>query len=166
MTHNEHRLTFKSFPLDTDNSHSVEKLFNSVAPNYDILNDLLSLGLHRIWKKQLLDLLRPIPGENWLDLCCGTGDLAFRLSYRLKAGGSVVGIDTASQQLALASKRSEKETFCDISWVCGDALNTGLPSKRFDGAVMAYGLRNLADPLLGLKESLLDILYFKFLKCF
>ena len=59
---------------------AVEQLFDSVAPSYDRLNDLLSLGLHRHWKRRLVSMLKPAPGEHWLDLCCGTGDLAFLLA--------------------------------------------------------------------------------------
>ena len=55
---------------------SVEQLFDAVAPRYDRLNDVLSFGLHRQWKRQLVRTLKPVPGEHWLDLCCGTGDLA------------------------------------------------------------------------------------------
>ena len=59
---------------------AVDQLFDAVAPSYDRLNDVLSLGLHRHWKRQLMTLLQPQPGEAWLDLCCGTGDLAFLLA--------------------------------------------------------------------------------------
>ena len=56
---------------------AVENLFNDVAFNYDFLNDLLSFGLHRVWKRELLDRLCPLAGERWLDMCCGTGDTTF-----------------------------------------------------------------------------------------
>ena len=131
---------------------AIETLFNEVAPTYDRLNDLLSLGLHRVWKRQLLFLLSPVPGESWLDLCCGTGDLALSLARRLGPEGTVVGVDYAIGPLEIAKKRSLKEARTSISWVKGDALATGLPSNSFDGVVMAYGLRNLSDSLAGLKE--------------
>ena len=131
---------------------AVEQLFDAVAPNYDRLNDLLSLGLHRIWKRQLLAWLSPLPGEHWLDLCCGTGDLALALARRLRPGGSVLGLDAAAAPLAVARQRAAVEPWLALSWLQGDALDTGLPSDRFDGAVMAYGLRNLADPGAGLLE--------------
>ena len=62
---------------------AVRNLFDDVAPIYDHLNDLLSLGLHRFWKRQLLSWLSPKPGEKWLDLCCGTGDLAMLLARKV-----------------------------------------------------------------------------------
>ncbi len=131
---------------------AVQKLFDSVAPSYDLLNDLLSFGLHRVWKKQLLLWLAPTAGEQWLDLCCGTGDLAFALARKIRPGGRVYGVDSAQQPLDLARKRGIEESCPDIYWLKKDALNTGLPPCAFDGAVMAYGLRNLTDPLAGFKE--------------
>lgn len=130
----------------------VEDLFNDIAPNYDRLNDLLSLGLHRLWKRQLLLRLAPIEGENWLDLCCGTGDMAFAIARKISPAGKVMGVDSAIEPLDLARKRSFKDSSCSISWIKGDALETGLPSHYFDGVVMAYGLRNLVDPSAGLRE--------------
>ncbi len=132
--------------------NSVENLFNSVAPNYDYLNDLLSFGLHRVWKRQLLLWLDPGQGQYWLDLCCGTGDLAIDLARLVRPGGSVLGVDSAEQTLVLARSRAMKVSWLPINWMRGDALDTGLPSNEFDGAVMAYGLRNLSDPLAGLVE--------------
>ena len=131
---------------------AVEQLFNSIAPSYDRLNDLLSLGLHRLWKKQLLNWLKPTSGENWLDLCCGTGDLAIALAERVLPEGSVLGLDAAIEPLLLAKERAAKSSWLEISWLQGDALNTGLPAESFDGIVMAYGLRNLADPSIALLE--------------
>ncbi len=133
-------------------SAAVEQLFNSVAPSYDRLNDLLSLGLHRQWKRQLLSWLSPKPGERWLDLCCGTGDLAIALARKLRPEGSVLGLDAAAATLVLAAERASNEPWLPVQWVHGDALATGLPGQDFDGVVMAYGLRNLADPFVGFQE--------------
>jgi len=131
---------------------SVRNLFDDVAPIYDHLNDLLSFGLHRFWKRQLLAWLSPMPGEKWLDLCCGTGDLAIILAPKVYPNGMVLGLDSASKPLSLARKRSLKDPRLSVSWVQRDALDTGLESHYFDGVVMGYGLRNLPDPKAGLKE--------------
>ncbi len=133
-------------------SQLVEALFDSVAQRYDLLNDLLSLGLHRLWKKQLLTLLSPSPGQQWLDLCCGTGDLTFELARCVQPGGMVFGVDSAEQPLEVARKRAEKKSLLALHWLKRDVLDSGLTSHQFDGAVMGYGLRNLSDPLKGLKE--------------
>ncbi len=131
---------------------SVEQLFNEIAPRYDFLNDVLSFGLHRRWKRQLLLALSPRQGEHWVDLCCGTGDLTIALGRQVYPNGSVIGIDAASKILEFARQRTKKEPRLPITFKKLNALDTGLPSFSFDGGVMAYGLRNLSSPKEGLSE--------------
>jgi ubiquinone/menaquinone biosynthesis methyltransferase len=131
---------------------AVRDLFDAIAPQYDQLNDLLSFGLHRFWKRQALLRLAPRPGGHYLDLCCGTGDLALLLAERVRPGGSVLGLDAAAAPLELARQRAARRPWLPLRWRLGDALATGLPDRAFDGAAMAYGLRNLADPQAGLRE--------------
>jgi len=131
---------------------AVRSLFEAVAPRYDQLNDLLSLGLHRLWKRQAVLWLRPLPGQRLIDLCCGTGDLALLLAARVRPAGVVLGLDAAAAPLALARRRAATQPWLPLRWQQGDALDTGLPDACMDGAVMAYGLRNLADPAAGLGE--------------
>ena len=131
---------------------SVQQLFEAIAPRYDLLNDLLSLGLHRIWKREAIFWLKPEPGQRLLDLCCGTGDLALVLASRVRPGGSVLGLDAAAAPLVVAARRAAAQPWLPVSWQQGDALATGLASAGCDGAVIAYGLRNLADPGAGLQE--------------
>lgn len=130
----------------------MRALFEDIAPRYDLLNDLLSLGLHRHWKRVVVTTLRPKPGERFVDLCCGTGDLALLLAEAVRPGGEVVGLDAAAAPLALAEKRGADQPWLPVRWLQGDALATGLPGAWADGATMAYGLRNLADPAAGLRE--------------
>ena len=131
---------------------AVEQLFDAVAPRYDRLNDVLSFGLHRQWKRQLVRALKPVAGEQWLDLCCGTGDLALELGRCVRPSGAVTGLDAAAAPLERARQRQRQQPWLPVTFQQGDALETGIPSACADGAVMAYGLRNLADPLQGLKE--------------
>ncbi len=131
---------------------AVEELFDAIAPRYDQLNDLLSLGLHRLWKRQALAWVHPRPGQRLLDLCCGTGDLALLLAQRVRPGGLVLGLDAAAAPLALAAERAARQPWLPVQWRQADALATGLASGWADGAVMAYGLRNLPDPAAGLRE--------------
>ncbi|WP_399238155.1 bifunctional demethylmenaquinone methyltransferase/2-methoxy-6-polyprenyl-1,4-benzoquinol methylase UbiE [Synechococcus sp. CS-1328] len=131
---------------------AVRDLFESIAPSYDRLNDALSLGLHRIWKRQAVAWLQPQPGQRLLDLCCGTGDLALVLAEKVRPAGLVLGLDAAAAPLRLAQQRSRAAPWLPLRWSQGDALATGLEDGWADGAVMAYGLRNLADPAAGLKE--------------
>ncbi len=131
---------------------SVRQLFEQIAPSYDRLNDTLSLGLHRLWKRQALAYLAPRPGQRLLDLCCGTGDLALLLAAKVRPGGEVLGLDAAAAPLELARQRAAQQAWLPVEFCLGDALATGLAAGRADGAVMAYGLRNLADPQVGLSE--------------
>ena len=131
---------------------SVQQLFEAIAPRYDLLNDLLSLGLHRIWKREAILWLKPQPGQRLLDLCCGTGDLALLLAQKVRPGGHVLGMDVAAAPLRLALERSARQPWLPLGWQRGDALATGLAEASFDGAVIAYGLRNLSDAAAGLAE--------------
>ncbi|MCP9841701.1 bifunctional demethylmenaquinone methyltransferase/2-methoxy-6-polyprenyl-1,4-benzoquinol methylase UbiE [Synechococcus sp. J7-Johnson] len=131
---------------------AVRELFEVIAPRYDQLNDLLSFGLHRLWKRQAVLWLLPRPGQRLIDLCCGTGDLALVLAGKVRPGGQVIGLDAASAPLQVASARAARQPWLPLQWRQGDALATGLPPQSFDGAVMAYGLRNLADPAEGFRE--------------
>ena len=134
------------------NTKSIEEMFNSISSKYDFLNDMFSFGLHRFWKRKMLDILNPISGEKWIDLCCGTGDMSILLARYLKSSENITGIDSASQALLVARKRS-KGNYSSIEFINGDALETNLPSNEFDGLLMAYGLRNLSSPDAGLREA-------------
>lgn len=131
---------------------AVARLFDQIAPRYDQLNDLLSLGLHRIWKRQAIAWLRPRAGQRLLDLCCGTGDLALVLAEKVRPGGLVLGLDAAAAPLAVAARRAASRPWLSLQWRQADALATGLADAWADGAVIAYGLRNLSDPAAGLVE--------------
>ncbi|MEB3259004.1 MAG: bifunctional demethylmenaquinone methyltransferase/2-methoxy-6-polyprenyl-1,4-benzoquinol methylase UbiE [Cyanobacteriota bacterium] len=131
---------------------AVRDLFDRIAPRYDLLNDLFSAGLHRHWKRTLVAALRPRPGERFIDLCCGTGDLTLLLAERVRPGGTVVGLDAAAAPLERARQRAARVPWLPLRWLEADALATGLPDARADGATMAYGLRNLSDPGAGLRE--------------
>jgi len=131
---------------------AVRDLFEAVAPRYDLLNDLLSLGGHRLWKRQAVAWLNPRPGQRLLDLCCGTGDGALLLAQKVRPGGQVLGLDAAAAPLKLARQRAAQEPWLPLRFDQGDALATGLVDSWADGALMAYGLRNLVDPAGGLAE--------------
>ena len=135
------------------NPDQVQNLFNDLSPRYDLLNDLFSFGLHRVWKKKLLKILKPTFGEKWIDLCCGTGDMAILLARYMKSSKNITGIDSASHALLVARERS-KQKYSSIEWINGDALQTNLASNEFDGLLMSYGLRNLSSSYEGLREAL------------
>ena len=125
----------------------IASLFNRIAPVYDQLNDSLSLGLHRVWKKMVLAWAQPRSGELWLDLCCGSGDMAILLA---RSGATTIGIDFAIAQLAVARRKAPP--LPNLTWEWGDALALRFKDRSIDGVTMTYGLRNLADIGQGLAE--------------
>ncbi len=134
------------------NTRAIKEMFNSISSKYDFLNDIFSFGLHRLWKRKLLDILNPTFGEKWIDLCCGTGDMSILLARYMKSSKNITGIDSASQALLVARERS-KHKYSSIEWINCDALQTNLTSNEFDGLLMAYGLRNLSSCYEGLREA-------------
>jgi demethylmenaquinone methyltransferase / 2-methoxy-6-polyprenyl-1,4-benzoquinol methylase len=126
----------------------VKDLFGAIAPRYDLINDLQSFGLHRLWKRRLVKLARLGPGQRGLDLCCGTGDVAFRLA---RTGAEVVGLDFSEAMLAVARKRMERAAGT-VQFLAGDAMSLPFPDGHFDAVTVAYGLRNLSSWETGLRE--------------
>ena len=139
----------------------VNDLFAAIAPRYDLINDLQSFGMHRSWKRRLLQLARVRPGECALDLCCGTGDVAFLLAEQ---GARVVGLDFSGPMLAIARARLDAESpLANHSstprpglrvprFLRGDAMSLPFPDDCFDIVTIAYGLRNLRSIEPGLRE--------------
>jgi len=132
----------------------VNDLFAAVAPHYDLINDLQSFGMHRHWKRRLTQLARVRHGEHALDLCCGTGDVAFVLADQ---GARVVGLDFSAPMLAVAQTRGRSqaasaEAFGNPQFLQGDAMKIPFADDSFDMVTIAYGLRNLANLEQGLLE--------------
>ena len=130
----------------------VKTIFNKISYRYDFLNTLLSFGLHKLWKKKLVDLLKPQQGEDWADLCCGTGDLAFLICKRVGPNGSITGIDSAKEILNIAKKKAERVKNKFINWESKDILEIDEYARNFDGICMSYGLRNLESVEKGIKK--------------
>lgn len=138
----------------------VNELFARIAPRYDFINDVQSLGLHRRWKRRLISLTTVRPGERALDLCCGTGDLAFALA---EAGARVTGVDFNEEMLRVAVQRSQclpvhakqiQAVKPQVEFIRGDAQKIPFSADTFDIITIGYGLRNLADLNAGIHEML------------
>lgn len=128
---------------------AVVALFERIAHRYDLINDLQSFGLHRLWKRKLLRAAAVHPGERALDLCCGTGDVAWSLA---SLGAVVTGADFSPSMLALARNRRAASGGAPPTFVEADALALPFADASFDVATISYGLRNLADLDRGLAE--------------
>jgi demethylmenaquinone methyltransferase/2-methoxy-6-polyprenyl-1,4-benzoquinol methylase len=131
----------------------VGSLFGALAPHYDLINDLQSLGLHRRWKQLLASMAEVQPGQKALDLCCGTGDIAFALH---RAGAEVVGLDFSPAMLAVARERARQWPAAPgrpgPRFMAGDAMRIPFETCSFDIVTIGYGLRNLESWEGGLEE--------------
>jgi len=131
----------------------VRALFSRIARRYDLINDLMSWGMHRLWKRRLVERASPRPGEKALDLCCGTGDVARALA---KAPGGeskvrVIGLDFTDEMLEIARRITPASL--PVRFEKGDALELPFADGEFQIVTVAYGLRNLADLDRGLREA-------------
>ena len=136
----------------------VNDLFARIARRYDLLNDLQSFGLHRLWKRRVVQLANVKSGDRALDLCCGTGDISFALA---KNGAETTGLDFSAQMLEVAKarnarlhSRNPKSKTPDPNFVQGDAQQLPFPDNSFDAVTVGYGLRNLANLDRGLDEMI------------
>ena len=134
----------------------VRHVFESVAPRYDLMNDLMSGGVHRLWKNTLVDVLNPRAGERILDVAGGTGDVAFRIVHRLMGRGGerpdVTICDVNPAMLAVGRDRAANRGLLrGLNWTTGDAETLPFCDRTFDGYTIAFGLRNVThiDKALG-----------------
>jgi demethylphylloquinol methyltransferase len=146
-------------PTAPPTAADIQGLFDRIAPVYDSLNERLSFGLHRVWKRMAVRWSGAAPGQQVLDVCCGSGDLALLLAHQVGATGTVYGLDFSAELLAVAERRwrslsgGEFRTHgAALHWVQGDALALPFEANTFDAATMGYGLRNLTDIPQGLAE--------------
>ncbi len=142
----------------------VHGVFSSVAKNYDLMNDLMSLGVHRLWKDAMVAWLNPQPGWTCLDVAGGTGDIAFRIAKAIrrrhpevwaqrasKDGVDITVCDINPDMLAEGVKRAGGDEA--IAWVAGDAQSLPLPDNAFDSYTIAFGIRNVTRIEKALEEA-------------
>jgi demethylmenaquinone methyltransferase/2-methoxy-6-polyprenyl-1,4-benzoquinol methylase len=128
-------------------SSEVKAMFEAIAPRYDLLNSVLSGGMHKVWEKRLVESLPKWPEASCLDLCTGTGALMPRLADRYRR---VLGVDISEQMLERAKQRFPH--LQNVEWQAGDAQALNLQTATFDVVTVAYGVRNWPDPERGLRE--------------
>lgn len=131
---------------------TISEMFNRIAKTYDFLNDCMTAGLHRQWKKTACSVLQLQPGDQVLDVCTGTGDLAYCLSQIVGEQGHVVGVDFSPEMLAIAKQRFS--TCANVKWLQGNALSLPFEDNCFDGAVISFGLRNVESVEQALREMI------------
>ncbi len=139
---------------EAEKAARVHGVFSSVARRYDLMNDAMSLGVHRLWKDAMLDWLAPRPGLAALDVAGGTGDIAFRLLARMKGQGRVTVLDLTEAMLLEGRRRAEAGTYEGrLDWVAGDATALPFRDRSFDAYTIAFGIRNVARPEAALAEA-------------
>ena len=143
---------FQDVP-EAEKAGMVHGVFSRVASKYDVMNDVMSVGIHRIWKDAMMDWLAPRAGQRLLDVAGGTGDVAFRF-LRRGPGASAVVCDMTEPMLIEGRKRAEAEKLADsLDWVVGDAMALPFPDKSFDVYTISFGIRNVTRIPDDLREA-------------
>jgi len=143
---------FQDVP-EAEKAGLVHGVFSRVASKYDIMNDVMSVGIHRLWKDAMMDWLAPRPGQRLLDVAGGTGDVAFRF-LRRAPGASAVVCDMTEPMLVEGRKRAEAERLHDhLDWVVGDAMALPFPDNSFDVYTISFGIRNVTHIDKALSEA-------------
>jgi demethylmenaquinone methyltransferase/2-methoxy-6-polyprenyl-1,4-benzoquinol methylase len=136
-----------------DKGHLVGRHFTDVAQRYDLMNTLLSFGLHHLWKRAAVKMLGLKPGDRVLDVCGGTGDLALLAARHVGSRGRVVIYDFNRAMLEAGRPKAARSPFAgNILYLQGDAERLSCPDAGFDAAMVGFGIRNLTHPEVGFKE--------------
>jgi len=133
-------------------AEQVQGMFDRVAGRYDLLNSLMSAGLHHRWRERAAEVAAPPAEASILDVCCGTGDLTFELAGRVSSSGHVVGCDFSEPMLDLAREKARRRAVDGVRFEWADALNLPYDANRFGVVTVGFGLRNFADWDKGLRE--------------
>lgn len=143
---------FQDVP-EAEKAGMVHGVFSRVAARYDVMNDLMSIGIHRLWKDAIMDWLAPRPGQRLLDVAGGTGDVAFRFLKRAP-GATAVVCDMTEPMLIEGRKRAEAEKLAEsLDWVVGDAMALPFPDASFDVYTISFGIRNVTRISDALSEA-------------
>lgn len=132
-------------------SEAVQKMFGSIAARYDVANDVLSFGIHRLWRRKAVRSLEPRGEGTILDLCTGTGDVAFEIERQFGRRIHVLAIDFVPEMLELAREKAAKRGSSTVEFRQGDAMSLPADAKALKGATISFGIRNVDDPLACMK---------------
>lgn len=143
---------FQTVP-EEEKATRVRGVFTSVASRYDLMNDVMSAGIHRLWKDAMMDWLAPRPGQHLLDVAGGTGDIAFRFLARAPGARATV-LDLTQSMLDEGRRRAEAEKMAErLEWVAGDAMALPFADASFDVYTISFGIRNVTRPETALAEA-------------
>ena len=133
-----------------EKTRRVGAVFSSVARRYDVMNDLMSGGMHRLWKDRFVARVKPRAGEAILDMAGGTGDVAFRMAKR---GARVTVADINADMLEVGKQRAEARSLPGLSWKVENAERLGFEDSSFDAYTIVFGIRNVTDIPAALREA-------------
>ena len=134
-----------------DKTKLVKSVFSKVHKKYDIMNDIMSFGIHRIWKRNMLDWMNPQPNTNLIDVASGTGDLALIYSKRMSNNCKISCVEPSSEMLSVGKNKSKD--FKNITWHLASAEKLPFKDNTFDFYIISFGIRNVSDIHLALKEA-------------
>jgi len=133
-----------------EKTRRVGKVFSSVARRYDLMNDLMSGGMHRLWKDRFVHRVKPRPGEQILDMAGGTGDVAFRMAAR---GARVTVADINADMLEVGKERAKRRGLTSLTWKVENAEALSFADATFDAYTIVFGIRNVTDIPVALREA-------------
>jgi demethylmenaquinone methyltransferase / 2-methoxy-6-polyprenyl-1,4-benzoquinol methylase len=133
-----------------EKTRRVGVVFSSVARRYDVMNDLMSGGMHRLWKDRFVNRVKPRPGEDILDMAGGTGDIAFRMARR---GARVTVSDINADMLQVGEERARQRGFAGLTWKVENAETLSFGDASFDAYTIVFGIRNVTDIPAALREA-------------
>src|SRR5437868_12356843 len=133
-----------------EKTRRVGEVFSSVARRYDLMNDLMSGGMHRLWKDRFVARVKPRAGEEMLDMAGGTGDVAFRMARR---GAQVTVADINADMLEVGKQRAERRGLAGLGWKVENAEKLGFADGAFDAYTIVFGIRNVSDIPAALREA-------------
>jgi demethylmenaquinone methyltransferase/2-methoxy-6-polyprenyl-1,4-benzoquinol methylase len=133
-----------------EKTRRVGEVFSSVARRYDLMNDLMSGGMHRLWKDRFVARVKPRPGEDILDMAGGTGDVAFRMARR---GAHVTVADINADMLEVGKSRAERRGLSGLSWKVENAEALSFANALFDAYTIVFGIRNVTEIPAALREA-------------
>lgn len=133
-----------------EKTEKVGAVFSSVAKRYDVMNDLMSGGMHRLWKERFVNRVKPRGGERILDMAGGTGDIAFRMAAR---GALVTVSDINADMLAVGQERAAAKKIDGLTWKQENAEKLSFPDASFDAYTIAFGIRNVTDIPSALRDA-------------
>ena len=140
---------YEDVPAD-EKTRRVRSVFSNVASRYDLMNDFMSAGMHRVWKNQFVRKLKPRAGQHIIDMAGGTGDIAFRIAER---GAQVTVADINPEMLAVGQERAKRRGIEGLLWAEENAEELSFPDQTFDAYTIAFGIRNVTHIDKALAEA-------------